>query len=61
MNLFIPELETRDLIHFKRGSRSDLGFEFRSAQRPFNQKGHIYAYARNGEGGISLRRLGLRC
>jgi hypothetical protein len=45
----------------QRGSRSDLGFEFRSAQRPFNQKGHIYAYARNGEGGICLRRMGLRC
>jgi hypothetical protein len=36
-----------------RGSCSDPGFETTSLQRPFNGKGHIYAYARNGKGGIS--------
>lgn len=35
------------------GSCSDLGFETTSLQRPFNGKEHIYAYKRNGKGGIS--------
>ena len=57
-NLWNPEVESNDL---STSTRFLFGcFEITLVQRPFHQKGHIYAYARNGKGGISLSHLGLR-